>query len=61
VNAGRTVQHDIGQPHADDLRFCRSKAAKDNGPMVPTHIQLANSMLRRVIKRLQFPLEIMLL
>jgi len=29
--------------------------------MVPTHIQLANSMLRRVIKRLQFPLEIMLL
>jgi putative transposase len=28
--------------------------------MVPLHIQLANSTLRRVIKRLHFPLEIML-
>lgn len=28
--------------------------------MVPLHIQLANSTLRRVIRRLYFPLEIML-
>jgi hypothetical protein len=28
--------------------------------MAPLHIQLANSTLRRVIKRLHFPLEIML-
>ena len=28
--------------------------------MVPLHIQLADSTLRRVIKRLHFPLEIML-
>jgi putative transposase len=28
--------------------------------MVPLHIQLANSTLRRVIKRLHFPLDIML-
>ncbi len=28
--------------------------------MVPLHVQLANSTLRRVIKRLHFPLEIML-
>ncbi|MFM7532143.1 MAG: IS6 family transposase [Rubrivivax sp.] len=28
--------------------------------MVPLHIQLANSTLRRVIKRLHFPLEVML-
>ena len=28
--------------------------------MVPLHIQLAKSTLRRVIKRLHFPLEIML-
>ncbi len=28
--------------------------------MVPLHVQLANSTLRRVVKRLHFPLEIML-
>ena len=28
--------------------------------MVPLHIQLADSTLRRVIKRLHFPLEVML-
>lgn len=28
--------------------------------MVPLHIQLENSPLQRVIKRLQFPLEVML-
>jgi transposase-like protein len=28
--------------------------------MVPLHVQLANSTLRRVIKRLHFPLEVML-
>ena len=29
--------------------------------MVPLHVQLENSTLRRVIKRLHFPLEVMLL
>lgn len=28
--------------------------------MVPLHVQLANSTLRRVIKRLRFPLDVML-
>ena len=28
--------------------------------MVPLHVQLTNSTLRRVIKRLHFPLEVML-
>ena len=28
--------------------------------MVPLHLQLANSTLRRVLKRLHFPLEVML-
>lgn len=37
-------------------RFRRSKAAGDTLRMVPLHIQLANSTLRRVIKRLHFPL-----
>jgi putative transposase len=32
----------------------------ENGPMVPLHVQLTNSTLRRVIMRLHFPLEIML-
>lgn len=41
-------------------RLCRNKLPSENGPMVPLHIQLANSTLRRVIKRLHFPLEIML-
>ena len=41
-------------------RLCRSKPPKDNQGMAPLHLQLANSTLRRVIKRLHFPLEIML-
>ena len=28
--------------------------------MVPLHVQLTNSTLRRVVKRLHFPLEVML-
>ena len=28
--------------------------------MAPLHLQLANSTLRRVLKRLHFPLEVML-
>ena len=43
-----------------DERLCRSKALGDNRPMVPLHVQLADSTLRRVIKRLHFPLEVML-
>ena len=34
-------------------------APGENEPMVPRHIELTNSMLSRVIKRLHFPLEIM--
>ena len=41
-------------------RLCRNRPAGENGPMVPLDIQLANSTLRRVIKRLHFPLEVML-
>ena len=40
--------------------LCRSKPIDQNGGMVPLHVQLTNSTLRRVIKRLHFPLEIML-
>ena len=32
----------------------------ENGCMVPLHVQLTNSTLRRVLKRLHFPLEVML-
>ena len=42
------------------LRLCRGKPPKDNQGMSPLHLQLANSTLRRVIKRLHFPLEVML-
>ena len=40
--------------------FCRKKPTGENGPIVPLWIQLANSTLRRVVKRLHFRLEIML-
>lgn len=33
---------------------------EDSGVMLPIHVQLQNSTLRGVIKRLRFPLEIML-
>jgi hypothetical protein len=42
-------------------RFCRSRPVGHNRAVAPLHIQLANSTLRRVIKRLHFPLEIMLM
>ena len=41
-------------------RFCRNKPVGDHQGMVPLHVQLENSTLRGVIKRLHFPLEIML-
>ena len=44
----------------DSTRLCRSKGVSENGRMVPLHVQLTNSTLRHVIKRLHFPLEIML-
>ena len=40
--------------------LCRIKPPKDNQGMTPLHLQLANSTLLRVIKRLHFPLEVML-
>ena len=47
---------------SDDFKwFCRSKQASDNWLMVPLQVQLANSTHRTVIKRLHFPLEVMLL
>jgi len=39
---------------------CRDKAVEDNGAMIPLHVQLQNSTLRGVIKRLRFPLDVML-
>jgi len=42
------------------IRFCRNKPTGDNRAMVPLHVQLTNSTLRRVVKRLHFPLEVML-
>jgi hypothetical protein len=54
----------IALVHAVDAdeagRLCRSKPIGENRTMVPLHVQLANSTLRRVIERLHFPLEIML-
>jgi len=41
-------------------RFYRSEAVSENGRVVPLHVQLTNPTLRRVIERLHFPLEIML-
>lgn len=41
-------------------RLCRDKPVGENRCMVPLHVQLENSTLRGVIKRLHFPLEIML-
>ena len=43
--------------HAGSGAISRSATIR---PMVPLHLQLANSTLRGVIKRLHFPLEIML-
>jgi len=40
--------------------FCRNKQVSQNRAMTPLHLQLANSALRGVIKRLHFPLEVML-
>jgi hypothetical protein len=40
--------------------ICRIKASSENGRMVPLHVQLTNSTLRRLLKRLHFPLEVML-
>jgi hypothetical protein len=40
--------------------LCRNNPTGENGPTVPLRGQLANSTLRRVIKPLHFPLEIML-
>jgi len=39
--------------------FCRSKTGEDNGEMLPLHVQLQNSTLRGVLRRLHFPLEVM--
>lgn len=41
-------------------RFCRNSVIGDDMPMLPLHLQLSNSALRRVIKRLHYPLEVML-
>jgi hypothetical protein len=38
----------------------RVKAIEDNGAMIPLHVQLQNSTLCGVIKRLRFPLDITL-
>jgi transposase-like protein len=43
------------------IRLCRNKAVEDNGVMAPLHIQLQTSTLRKVLKRLHYPLEVMLL
>ena len=40
--------------------LCRDKPVGHNLGMVPLHVQLANSTLRAVIKRLRLPLDIML-
>jgi transposase-like protein len=48
------------RPEVLQARFCRNKAMGDNKRMLPLHVQLQNSTLRRVIKRLHFPFEIML-
>ena len=42
-------------------RFCRDKLIDDNEAMLPIHVQLENSTLRGVLKRLHFPLEVMLM
>ena len=41
---------------SDLVRLCRNKLTGDNRAMVPLHVQLTNSTLRRVVKRLHFPL-----
>lgn len=41
-------------------RLCRNKPTCEHGPMFPLQIRLRNSTLRRVIRRLHVPLEIML-
>ena len=40
--------------------FCRNWQVSQNQAMTPLHVQLANSTLRGVIKRLHFPLKAML-
>jgi len=47
------LRHDVD-------RLCRDKPVGHNLGMVPLHVQLANLTLRGVIKRLRFPLDIML-
>ena len=46
--------------HHPHRGFCRNKPVGENRRKVPLHVQLVNSTLRGVIKRLHFPLEIML-
>jgi hypothetical protein len=41
------------------IRLFRNEPAGESGPIVPLHVQLTSSTLRRVIMRLHFPLEIM--
>jgi len=53
-----TVKHHVH--HVLGKRLCRSKPVGENWLMVPLHVQLMNSTFRGVLKRLHFPLEVML-
>ena len=52
------MQREVIDPRFDWL--CRSKPVGENRLMVPLHVHLTNSTLRGVLKRLHFPLEVML-
>jgi len=43
-----------------ELALSRYGRSRTTGPMLPLHVQFQNSTLREVIKRLRFPLEVML-
>lgn len=47
-------------PWVSAPRQCRDRAVEDHGAMIPLHVQLQNSTIRGVIKRLRFPLDVML-
>ena len=44
----------------DARRLCRNKPDEWDQPMIPLHVQLADSTLRGVLKRLHYPLELLL-
>ena len=64
ADGGGTIPDDhrriAGCLSEDAFRLCRDKPRRHNAAMVPLHVQLENSTLRGVIKRLRFPLELML-